>query len=256
LKWHFQFTPHDLHDWDSNQVPILVDATIDGAPRKLVLHANRNGFYYVLDRATGAFLRGVQYARQSWADGLDAKGRPNRRPGTAPSEQGTLVYPGLAGATNWFSPSYSPVTGLFYLQAREDYAQTFYKAKTPYEAGKHFEGGNTREVPGSEHRGVVKALDAVTGAVRWQFDLFAPAFSGVMSTAGGLVFGGTREGTFFALDATTGTPVWRFMTGAPIAADPISFAIDGRQHVAISAGQAVFVFALQPLPAPEGRARP
>jgi alcohol dehydrogenase (cytochrome c) len=256
LKWHFQFTPHDLHDWDSNQVPILVDATIDGAPRKLVLHANRNSFYYVLDRATGAFLRGVQYARQSWADGLDAKGRPNRRPGTAPSEQGTLVYPGLAGATNWFSPSYSPVTGLFYLQAREDYAQTFYKAKTPYEAGKHFEGGNTREVPGSEHRGVVKALDAVTGAVRWQFDLFAPAFSGVMSTAGGLVFGGTREGTFFALDATTGTPVWRFMTGAPIAADPISFAIDGRQHVAISAGQAVFVFALQPLPAPEGRARP
>jgi alcohol dehydrogenase (cytochrome c) len=256
LKWHFQFTPHDLHDWDSNQIPVLVDAPIDGVPRKLVLHANRNGFYYVLDRATGAFLRGVQFARQSWADGLDAKGRPIRRAGTAPSMEGTTVYPGLAGATNWFSPSYSPTTGLFYLQAREDYAQTFYKAKTPYEAGKHFEGGNTREIAGSEHRGVVKALDAVTGAVRWQFDLFAPAYSGVMSTAGGLVFGGTREGSIFALDAETGQPLWRFMTGAPIAADPVSFAIDGRQHVALSAGQAVFVFALQPLPRAEGRGRP
>jgi alcohol dehydrogenase (cytochrome c) len=256
LKWHFQFTPHDLHDWDSNQIPVLVDAPIDGVARKLVLHANRNGFYYVIDRTTGEFLRGVQFAKQSWAEGLDAKGRPIRRPGTAPSAEGTTVYPGLAGATNWFSPSFSPVTGLFYLQAREDYAQTFFKAKTPYEAGKHFEGGNTREIPGSEHRGVVKALDAVTGAVRWQFDLFAPAYSGVLSTAGGLVFGGTREGSVFALDAATGHPLWRFMTGAPIAADPISFAIDGRQHVALSAGQALFVFAVQPLPTVEGRGRP
>jgi alcohol dehydrogenase (cytochrome c) len=256
IAWHFQYTPHDLHDWDSNQVPVLIDAPIDGRPRKLVVQANRNGFYYVLDRETGAFVRAAEFARQTWAEGLDAKGRPIRRPGTAPSEEGTVVFPGLAGATNWFSPSYSPVTGLFYLQAREDYAQTFYKAKTPYEAGKHFEGGNTREIPGIEHRGVVKALDATTGTVRWTFDLFAPAYSGVLSTAGNLVFGGTREGTIFALDATTGAPLWRFMTGAPISADPVSFEVDGRQHVALSAGQALFVFALKPLPRAGGLGGP
>jgi alcohol dehydrogenase (cytochrome c) len=248
-KWHFQFTPHDLHDWDSNQVPILVNGTVNGRHRKVVVQANRNGFYYVLDRESGAFLSGTQFARQTWAVGLDANGRPIRQPGQAPSVEGTLVYPGLAGATNWFSPSYSPETGFFYLQAREDYAQTFYKAVTPYEPGKHFEGGNARDVPGSEHRGVVKAIDALTGEIKWEFDLYAPAFSGVLSTAGGLVFGGTREGNFFALDAATGKPLWHFQTGAPIAADPISFAIDGRQHVAIAAGQAIFVFAIEPLPA-------
>jgi alcohol dehydrogenase (cytochrome c) len=256
LAWHFQFTPHDLHDWDSNQIPLLIDAPIDGRPRKLVAQANRNGFYYLLDRQTGAFLRGTQFAKQTWAERLDENGRPVRRPGTAPSLEGTLVYPGLAGATNWFSPSFNPVTGLVYLQAREDYAQTFYKATTRYEAGKNFEGGNARDVPGSEHRGVVKALEAATGTVRWQFDLFAPAYSGVMSTAGGLVFGGTREGHMFALDATTGAPLWRFMTGAPISADPVSFAIDGRQHVALSAGQALFVFAVRPLPPLGGRGGP
>jgi alcohol dehydrogenase (cytochrome c) len=246
LKWHFQFTPHDVHDWDSNQVPILVEGVVKGQKRKLVVQANRNAFYYVLDRVTGEYLSGTQFAKQTWAEGLDVKGRPIRKPDTAPSATGTLVYPGLAGATNWFSPSYDPATGLFYLQAREDYAQTFYKVKTTYEAGKHFEGGNARDVPGSEHRGVVKALDALTGSIRWQFDLYAPAFSGVMSTAGGLVFGGTREGNFFALDAATGKPLWRFQTGAPISADPVSFEVDGRQHVVIAAGQAIFAFAIKP----------
>ena len=176
-------------------MPVLIDGQMDGEPRKLVVQANRNG---VLLRARSRDRRVPERRRssrkQTWAEGLDVKGRPIRRPGTAPSAEGTLVYPGLAGATNWFSPSYSPQTGLFYLQAREDYAQTFYKAVTPYEAGKHFEGGNTRDVPGSEHRGVVKAIDALTGAMRWQFDLYAPAYSGVMSTAGGLVFGGHARG--------------------------------------------------------------
>jgi alcohol dehydrogenase (cytochrome c) len=246
LEWHFQFTPHDVHDWDSNQVPILVEGVVKGQKRKLVVQANRNAFYYVLDRVTGEYLSGTQFAKQTWAEGLDAKGRPIRKPDTAPSATGTLVYPGLAGATNWFSPSYDPATGLFYLQAREDYAQTFYKVKIMYEPGKHFEGGNARDVPGSEHRGVVKALDALTGSIRWQFDLYAPAFAGVMSTAGGLVFGGTREGNFFALDAAIGKPLWRFQTGAPISADPVSFEVDGRQHVVIAAGQAIFAFAIKP----------
>src|SRR5262249_20362819 len=162
------------HDWDSNQVPILVDAVLDGRPRKLVVQGNRNAFYYVLDRETGAFLRGAPYVKQTWADGLDAKGRPLLRPGMDPTPEGTLVYPGLAGGTNWFSPSYSPLTRLFYFQTREDYAQVFYKMKTGYEPGEHFEGGAARDVEGEAQHAVVTALDALTGAVRWRFPLFAP----------------------------------------------------------------------------------
>jgi alcohol dehydrogenase (cytochrome c) len=244
LRWHFQFTPHDLHDWDSNQVPVLIDATIDGRARKLVVQGNRNAFYYVLDRETGELLRGVPYASQTWADGLDPRGRPIVRANTAPTAEGTLVYPGLAGATNWFSPSYSPITRLFYINSNEDYGQTFYKMSTPYAPGQNFEGGGTRNVEGKEFRGVLRALDAVTGALKWKFDAFSAPSAGVLSTAGGLVFSGNREGHFFALDAETGRLLWRFQTGGNIAANPISFEIDGRQHIAIAAGHGLFVFAL------------
>jgi alcohol dehydrogenase (cytochrome c) len=243
LRWHFQYTPHDLHDWDSNQVPVLIDTSVNGKPRKLVVQANRNGFYYVLDRETGEFLRGVQFAKQTWADGLDAKGRPIMKADTAPSVAGTLVYPGLAGGTNWFSPSYSPQTKLFYVQAREDYAQTFFKIKVDYEPGVNFESGTARDTEGQEHRGVIKALDATTGAIRWEYDLFAGPSGGVLSTAGGLVFGGNREGWFFALDAATGKLLWRFQTGGLVWANPIAFEVDGREHVAIASGHAIFVFA-------------
>jgi alcohol dehydrogenase (cytochrome c) len=255
LRWHFQFTPHDLHDWDSNQVPVLLEGIVNGPsapksgqarPRKLVVQANRNGFYYVLDRETGEFLRGSPFAKQTWAEGLDARGRPMVRAGTAPSPEGTTVYPGLAGATNWFSPSYSPATRLFYLMAHEDYAQVFYKVKREYKPGAHFEGGGARDVEGVEDRGVVKALDPLDGAIRWQFDLHSPPSAGVLSTGGGLVFAGTREGYFFALDDRTGKPLWRFQTGGPIWANPMSFEVNGRQHVAIASGSAIFVFALRP----------
>jgi alcohol dehydrogenase (cytochrome c) len=244
LRWHFQYTPHDLHDWDSNQVPVLIDATVDGRARKLVVQGNRNAFYYVLDRETGELLRGVPYASQTWADGLDPRGRPIVRPNTEPTAEGTLVYPGLAGSTNWFSPSYSPRTRLFYINSNEDYGQTFYKVSTPYAPGQNFEGGGTRNVEGKEFRGVLRALDAVTGALRWKFDAFSAPSAGVLSTAGGLVFSGNREGHFFALDAETGRLLWRFQTGGNIAANPVSFEIDGRQHIAIAAGHGLFVFAL------------
>jgi alcohol dehydrogenase (cytochrome c) len=244
MKWHFQFTPHDLHDWDANQVPILFDGTIGGRARRLIAQANRNGFYYVLDRQTGEFLVGTQFAKQTWADGLDEKGRPRTKPGLAPSVEGTTVYPGLAGATNWYSPSFSPQTGLFYVQAREDYAQTFYKLNTPYEPGRNFESGTARDMQGVEHRGVVKAIDALTGAIRWQFDQYAGPSAGVLSTAGGIVFSGNRDGYVFALDAKSGAPLWRFQTGGVIWADPIAFAVDGRQHLALASGQSLFVFAL------------
>jgi alcohol dehydrogenase (cytochrome c) len=248
LRWHFQFTPHDLHDWDSNQVPVLIDAPFGGRPRKLIAQANRNAFFYLLDRVTGEFLLGAPYAKQTWASGLDDRGRPVRLPGTLPTPEGTKVFPGLAGGTNWYSPAYNPSTRLFYLQAHEDYAQVFYKHDVPYKPGGRFEGGAARDVEGSEHYGVIKAIDPLTGKIVWQFPLHSAPSGGVLSTAGGLVFSGNREGFFFALDARTGKPLWRFQTGGLIWANPLSFEIDGRQHVAIPAGQAIFVFALDRTP--------
>jgi alcohol dehydrogenase (cytochrome c) len=245
LRWHFQFTPHDVHDWDSNQVPVLMDGVVNGRARKLVLQANRNAFYYVLDRTTGEFLSGKPYVKQTWASGLDARGRPLVLPNTDPTPEGTLVYPGLGGGTNWYSPSYSPSTRLFYVPAQEDYGQYYYKLKAEYVPGSIFESGGTRDLAGVERYGAIKALEAETGKPRWEFKLHTPSSAGVLSTAGGLVFTGTREGWFFALDAASGKPLWRFQTGGEIGANPVSFLVDQKQHVAIAAGQALFVFALE-----------
>ncbi len=243
LRWHFQFTPHDTHDWDANQVPVLIDATVDGRPRRLVVTANRNGFYYVLDRATGAFVRGVPFATQTWASGLDAQGRPLALPGKEPSETGTLVWPSLQGAVNWYSPSYAPANGLFYVAVRE-MGSLYFKSEAEYEPGRYFLGGGEAMLPGAEPWGAVRALDALTGERRWEFRLLSPPWSGLLATAGGLVFGGTREGNVFALDAATGEPRWDFQAGGACVANPISYRVDGRQQVALAMGQAVFVFAL------------
>ncbi|MDX2043701.1 MAG: PQQ-dependent dehydrogenase, methanol/ethanol family [Acidobacteriota bacterium] len=243
LRWHFQFTPHDVWDWDANQVPVLFDAVINGHPRKLIAQANRNSFYYLLDRTTGEFLRGEPYIKQTWAGGLDAKGRPIKLPNIEPSVAGTLVYPGLGGATNWYSPAYSPQTKLFYVLARENHPQYFFKADANYHAGDLFEGGGGRDLPGVEPYGAVKALDALTGKQHWEFRLFAPAMTGLMATAGGLVFGGSSEGYFYALDARTGKVLWKFMAGYQIVNNPISYTIRGKQYVATIAGQGLFVFA-------------
>ena len=243
LRWHFQFTPHDVWDWDANQVPVLFDAVVNGKPRKLVAQANRNAFYYLLDRMTGEFLRGEPYIKQTWASGLDAKGRPIKLPNIEPSTAGALVYPGLGGATNWYSPTFSPQTKLFYVLARENHPQYFFKADATYHAGDLFEGGGGRDLPGVEPYGAVKALDALTGKQRWEFRLFAPAMTGLMATAGGLVFGGSSEGYFYALDARTGKVLWKFMAGYQIVNNPISYSIRGKQYVATIAGQGLFVFA-------------
>ncbi|MFN7928848.1 MAG: PQQ-dependent dehydrogenase, methanol/ethanol family [Blastocatellia bacterium] len=245
LKWHFQFTPHDVYDWDANQVPVLFDASFKGQSRKLVAQANRNAFYYVLDRVTGEFLCGTPYIKQTWAKGLDDKGRPIKLPNTEPTPEGTLLYPGLGGATNWYSPSYSPQTKLFYVLARENHPQYFFKSTANYHPGDLFEGGGGRDIAGLEPYGVVKALDATTGKQQWEFQLQAPAMAGLMATAGGLVFGGSSEGYFYALDARTGQPLWHFMAGAQIVTNPVSFLIRGKQYVAITAGLSLFVFALE-----------
>jgi alcohol dehydrogenase (cytochrome c) len=243
LRWHFQFTPHDVHDWDAVQIPVLVDAQWNGRPRKLMYWANRNAFFYVLDRETGEFLLGKPFVKQTWASALDAKGRPIRLPNTAPSREGTLIYPGVQGGTNWYSPSYSPATGLFYFSFW-DYASRYYTGDALYEAGNRYLGSVPNDARDQPSRGGVKALDPATGVEKWEYKLTTTPEAGILSTAGNVVFGGSREGYFFALDARTGKELWRIGTGGNIAAGPMTFLSRGKQHIAVATGASVFAFAL------------
>ena len=243
LLWYFQFTPHDTHDWDATHVPVLFDAEVSGAKRKLVAVANRNAFYYVLDRVTGEFLAGRPYAKQTWAKGLDAKGRPILAGNAEPTKEGVLVWPNANGATVWFSPSFSPATGYFYVAVRE-IGSRYFKRETRYKPGTEFMGGGEEALPKDDAWGAIRALQAETGEIRWEFTLHSPPWAGVMSTAGGLVFSGSDEGNFYALDARTGKPLWDFQTGSAIAANPISFTVGGHQYIAIAADRVLYVFGL------------
>ena len=243
-RWHFQFTPHDTHDWDSTQVPVLINAPVRGQMKKMVVTANRNAFYYVLDRENGKFLNGKPYAKQTWARGLDDDGRAMALPNTDPTEEGNLVWPSLAGGTNWFSPSYSPDTGLFYVPAREQGAY-YFKGEAEFKPGQIFNGGGQRTLPDEEPYGAVRALEAATGNLKWEFKMHSPATTGILSTRGNLVFSGTGQGDFFALNATTGELLWRFRGGGGIIANPVTYMVSGRQQVAISIGRALFVFGLE-----------
>ncbi len=245
MVWYFQYTPHDTHDWDANQIPILFDGEIDGRTRKLVGLANRNAFYYLLDRETGAFVTGAQYSKQTWAEGLNPDGSPIVIPDMEPTFDGKLVWPSLQGATNWFSPSYSPVTGLFYVAVRQMSA-VYYKPEAQYKPGQPFMGGGEQALSGDDASGAVRALDALTGETVWDFDLLRPPWNGVMATAGGVVFGGSDEGNLFALEATTGQPLWDFYAGAAAHSNPMSFGLDGKQYVVMSAGNVVYAFGLAP----------
>jgi alcohol dehydrogenase (cytochrome c) len=242
-RWHFQFTPHDTHDWDANQIPVLVDTQVGGRPRALVVTANRNGFYYALDRKTGEFVFGTPYAKQTWAKGLDERGRPIEIPGMEPSEKGTLVYPSLQGSTNWASPSYSPATEMLYIPVRE-MGSVYYKTGVEYKPGTYYTGGSEKRLD-EESWGAVRALDVKTGKQAWDFALPTPTWAGVMATAGGLVFSGSNEGNFFALDAKSGKPLWQFQTGGAIRSGPMSFMSGDKQYVAVAGGHALFVFGLE-----------
>jgi alcohol dehydrogenase (cytochrome c) len=248
LRWYFQYTPHDVHDWDSVQVPVLADMSFKGRPRKLLLHANRNGFFYVLDRITGEFLLGRPYVKQTWASGLDARGRPIRVPDTLPTESGVAVWPGVTGGQNWFSPSFSPATGLYYVAAQEE-GNIFFKTEATYAAGKSFTGGGGKPIPAERGWGAVRAIVPETGEIKWEHKLLNPPWAGVLATAGNVVFGGTVDGNFFALDSRTGKHLWRFPAGAAILANPISYLSAGKQQVAIAAGDVILAFALEEEPA-------
>lgn len=244
LRWHFQFTPHDVDDYGATIVPVLLDREIGGRKRKLLVEANRNGFYYVLDRETGEFLVAKPYVKVTWATGIDTKGRPILSPDPQLLGDNRQVCPGLFGGANWPSPSYSPRTGLFYFTRRDECLIHLPKV-TPYRAGELFWGGGTKSIPDSEPAsGALVALDPLTGEKRWEFRHFSPSWAGVLSTAAGLVFSGDNEGNFIALNASNGQVLWRTSLGGPITAAPITYAVRGRQYLAISSRSGVFAFAL------------
>ena len=259
MKWYFQFTPHDPYDYDSVQVPVLANVNWNGSPRKIMLWGNRNGFFYVLDRSTGKCLNGKPFVKVNWASGLDANGRPIATPQPA----GSPTYPGIQGATNWYSPSYSPSTGLFYLSTWEDYGTVFSGVQADYKEGTRFTGGaNTSPVAGAENptgqrngpvntyteamaTGGVVAIDPATGDKKWKFAMHDVNTSGILTTATDLLFVGGREGYFQALDARTGSLLWKQNLGGEIIAGPISFQVDGKQYITIASGNSLFAFALR-----------
>jgi len=247
LKWYFQFTPFDLHDWDATQVPVLADITLAGQPRKLLLQANRNGFFYLLDRTNGKFVEATPFAHQTWARGIDPSGKPILLDNATPNEDGVRTCPGAAGATNWMSPTFSPQTGLFYVSVREQ-CDIFYAHPQQYVAGRAFLGSTYMPASKEKDSGAVRAIDPKTGSVYWEYKEFSATWAGNLSTAGHLVFTGDLEGNVIALDADAGKVLWHFPTGSAIYAAPITYSIDNRQYIAISSGANLITFAL-PSPA-------
>ncbi len=225
LNWYFQFTKHDEHDWDATQVPIMIDS----GGKHLIAQANRNGFFYVLDRSTGKLLSSNAYGKITWSNSKDNEGRPVPTEESSPTPTGRTVCPGALGTTNWMSPSFDAQTGLFYVSAREQ-CDIFSTAPQPYEAGHAYYG--SAYFPSDEaepYWGAVRAIDPENGLVKWEFRHPSPTWSGVLSTAGGLVFTGDAEGNFIALDAATGKPLWHFQMGGAVYASPMAFAVDGRE---------------------------
>jgi alcohol dehydrogenase (cytochrome c) len=243
LKWHFQFTPHDLHDWDAAETPMLLDLNWRGKPRKLVVQANRNAFFYVLDRETGEYLMGKPFARQTWAKQLDDKGRPVLNPNTEPSTEGTATCPGLAGATNWMAPSYNPQTKLFYFAVREQ-CDVFFAEPPVYVAGKAYWGSVFRGQTEEREWGSLRALDPLTGETKWDFRYFRAPWAGTLSTSGGLIFSGDEDGYLMAFDAKTGKNLWKISTGTRLVTSPMTYTIRGRQYLTMPSGAAILTFAL------------
>ena len=261
LVWYFQFTPNDGYDYDSVQVPVLVDMEWNGVDSKLMMWANRNGYFYVLDRVTGEFLTGTPFVKVNWASGLEENGRPIPTPQPA----GSPTWPGNQGGTNWYPPSFSPETGLFYFSAWEDYATIYRPAEARYTPGRAFLGGGfdvLTPVPGAPSvgigrttpinnwtdavgRGTVMAMDPRTGEARWKYEQFDVSDAGMLTTASDLLFTGGREGHFHALDARTGELLWRASLGGQIVMAPITYMVDGRQYVSVISGHTLVTFGLR-----------
>jgi alcohol dehydrogenase (cytochrome c) len=260
LKWFYQFTPHDQMDYDSTQVPVLADiqwptANGQSRARKVMLWGNRNGVFYVLDRGSGEFLLGKPFTTANWLTGFDEKGRPMRAPGREPSPQGSIIMPTVLGGTNWYPPSFSPSTGLFYISAWENTGSFQVKAVPgqPAPPRQQFGGPNpmaqtnlaTNTKRESDGIGVVRAIDPHTGDKKWEFKMADITWAGVLTTASDLLFSGGREGYFFALNAKTGDLLWKASLGGQVNSGPMSYSVNGRQYIAVNAGSALFVYALR-----------
>lgn len=243
LKWHYQFTPHDLHDWDAVADPALMDFRMGGKTVKAVVQANRNGFFYALDRATGKLLVSKSYTKVSWTDGIGADGRPHVIAGQDPSEKGTKSCPGMGGGHNWQATSYSPRTGLYYFTST-DGCQIYYKTKQNFIEGQWYQGSTNGAVSSEPPSGSILAVNPATGETKWRLETVTPPSSGLLATAGGLVFAGDREGYLMALDAESGKVLWKFQTGGMVVAPPISYLMDGKQYVVVAAGAALMAFTL------------
>jgi alcohol dehydrogenase (cytochrome c) len=243
MRWHFQFTPWDEHDWDATHVPILTDMNIAGKPRKVVLVGNRNGFFYVIDRTNGQYIQGRPYAKTTWAIELDRTGRPIELPNQRPTPQGTLTCPDALGSTNFFPPSYSPVTGLFYISARETCATyVAVPPKTPVKPGGFGLGGTQKLV--DRGTGALRAIDPTTMSIKWELKHSLPSWAGVLSTAGNIVVTGDADGYFIVADAQNGKELYRYQLGAPLYSAANTYMVDGRQHIVMGAGSVLTSFAL------------
>jgi alcohol dehydrogenase (cytochrome c) len=247
LKWHYQFTPHDLHDWDAAETPMVVDATFHGQARKLLLQGNRNGFFYVLDRTDGKLLSATPFVKRlNWASAIGPDGRPVLAEGWLPTVEGTLTCPSMDGATNWMSTAYNPTNGLFYLMALEK-CNVFSKNSEWWKQGESFYGGAARRAPETPPRKYLRALDLQTGKIVWQYEQPGPgeSWGGILSTATGLLFFGDDDGAFTAVDSATGKAAWSFQLNAHWKASPMTYSIDGTQYIAVAAGNTIVAFALR-----------
>jgi len=245
LKWYFQFTPHDLYDYDANETPVLLDIEENGVTRRLLAQANRNGFFYVLDRTNGKFLRATPFVEKlTWAKGIDASGRPILS-GLVPTAQGTTICPGIDGATNWFSPSYSPDTGLFYVMALES-CNLFLAKPKEFVKGETFYNTGTKLAPREGMQKILFALHLSDGRRAWSYSQIGKgnSWGGVLTTAGGLVFFGDDAESFEAVDAKSGQVLWHFHTGQTFRASPMTYAVHGTQYVSIAAGGDILCFSL------------
>ncbi len=251
LRWHYQFTPGDEHDWDAVQQPVLARVMWQGQPRDVVLWANRNGFFYVLDRESGAFLTAKAFVKQTWAAGFGKDGRPIRIPESRPSRTGTLVWPWVGGGTNWWPPSYDDQRRSLYVPSVDAAGIYFRDENARFQRGRLFMGGMANNAINQPTIVSIKSIAADTGDIRWESRLVQGVaevprvLGGVLSTAGGLVFAGYRD-EFFAFDSDNGEKVWQIRVGGAINAAPVSYAVDGQQFVAIMAGHALFTFSLPP----------
>ena len=257
LKWHYQFSPHDEFDFDSVQIPVLADTQWQGRARKVMMWANRNGVFYVIDRTTGEFLLGKPFVEVNWMNGFDEKGRPMRVAGKVPTPEGSYILPGNQGATNWYSPSFSPSTGLFYIPSWVNYWSVYRKQPADYVEGQVYVGaipqspvpivgaGQVNTLKDDEGTGAVRAIDPKTGEMKWEFKMTQVTEAGILTTASDLLFSGGRDGYFYALNARTGELLWKASLGGGIANGPMSYSVNGRQYVAVAAGNSLFTFALR-----------